>query len=204
MAYPVEQVSINNPNMKTPKILETDSPVAVWYCLRSQPKREHIAAASLRQLIDNIEVFSPKLRVRRQTRRGAVWFVEALFPGYLFARFDLGSSIESVRRTPGVTAVVSFGRFTPSVEDRVIEGFRERFEQDALQEVGDDLRVGDEITVASGPFRGAKANVLRLLPAAERVQILLEMLGRSIPVELALEHVLTQKSVAQRLLASNA
>lgn len=61
---------------------------SAWFCLRSQPKHEKIAATHLLRTIAGIEVFSPRLRIRRQTRRGVVWFVEALFPGYLFARFD--------------------------------------------------------------------------------------------------------------------
>ena len=42
---------------------------AAWFCLRAQPKHEHIAAGHLREL-PGIEVFLPRIRFRRQTRRG--------------------------------------------------------------------------------------------------------------------------------------
>jgi transcriptional antiterminator RfaH len=58
-----------------------------WFCLRSQVKREHLAAACLRQYPE-VEAFCPRVRFRKRTTRGPVWFVESMFPGYLFARFD--------------------------------------------------------------------------------------------------------------------
>ena len=40
-----------------------------WYCLRSQPKHEHIAAAHLRRL-DQVTVFCPRIKFKRSTRQG--------------------------------------------------------------------------------------------------------------------------------------
>ena len=65
-----------------------DHAVPAWYCLRTQTKREHLAAASLRQ-VEGIEVVCPRLRYKKVTRRGKIWWVEPLFPGYLLARFAL-------------------------------------------------------------------------------------------------------------------
>src|SRR4029453_16180158 len=58
----------------------------VWFCLKAQPKRENLAAIALRRQY-NVECFSPRLRFRKMTSRGPVWFVEAMFPGYLFTKF---------------------------------------------------------------------------------------------------------------------
>ena len=173
----------------------------VWCCLRSQPKHEHIAAANLRQRIKDIEVFGPKLRIRRQTVRGPVWFVEALFPGYLFARFDPDGCMQSVNYTPGVLTVVKFGAITPTIPDQVIMDLRTQFEQSSLQEVEDSFHPGDEIAIGSGPFQGFSANVLRVLPAADRIQVLLEILGRITPVEISRDQILTRKSVSELLAA---
>src|SRR5216117_1854773 len=68
-----------------PQILPTDR--SFWFCLRAQTKREHLAAIGLRKQYQ-ITCFAPRLRMRKLTRRGAVWFVEAMFPGYFFAQFD--------------------------------------------------------------------------------------------------------------------
>src|SRR5437773_11457647 len=42
----------------------------VWFCLKAQPKREHLAAIALRRQF-GIECFSPRLRFRKMTNRGA-------------------------------------------------------------------------------------------------------------------------------------
>lgn len=170
-----------------------------WYCLRSLPKQEHIATANLKGMISGIDVFCPRLRIRRRCHRGAVWFVEALFPGYLFARFNPDTSMQAVKFVPGVKSVVSFGLFTVTIRNEIIEELRTDFDHNELHEVPDDPRPGDEVTITAGPFHGLRANVLKLLPATDRVQLLLELLGRSMPVEVARDYVITQKPVSQLL-----
>ena len=56
-------------------------PSLAWFCLRAQPKHEHIAAQHLKKL-PGVEVFCPRVRFQRATRRGKVWFTEAMFPNY--------------------------------------------------------------------------------------------------------------------------
>jgi len=170
-----------------------------WYCLRSQPKHEHIAAAHLRSMVRGIEVFCPRLKIKRRCRRGAIWFVEALFPGYLFARFDPETSMQIIKAVPGVKTVLSFGLFTASISNEIIKGLQTGFDRNELHEVPDDLQPGDEVTITTGPLRGLHASVLRLLPAADRVQLLLELLGRTTSVEVGREYVVTEKSVTQLL-----
>ncbi len=59
--------------------------------------------------ISEVEVFCPRVRFRKQTNRGPVWFVESMFPGYLFARFDYPALHRRVRQGPGVSGFVQFG-----------------------------------------------------------------------------------------------
>src|SRR5437867_11739079 len=94
-----------------------------WYCIRSHPKHEHIAAANLKKL-PAVEVFFPQLRFIRATRRGWMRTIEPLFPTYLFARFALASSLDKVRYTHSVTAVVQFADEIPAIPDSIIEELR--------------------------------------------------------------------------------
>jgi transcriptional antiterminator RfaH len=152
-----------------------------WFCVRSHPKREHIAAAHLRRL-DGVEVFSPRLRIKKATRRGPVTFVESLFPNYLFAKFDVRTELQSIRHSPSVSTVVHFGTKLPQVPDEVIEKLQASFPEGEIQEFDRDVRPGDEVTIAHGPFAGLEGKVLRVLAPQQRVQVLLEMLGRFTPV----------------------
>src|SRR4051812_39797088 len=92
---------------------------AAWFCIRSRPKHEHIAAAHLRQL-PGVEVFNPRLRFLRSTRRGRALVTESLFPNYLFARFVLNAALDRVSHASGVNTVVRFGDRVPAIPHEVI------------------------------------------------------------------------------------
>src|SRR5438874_11671094 len=109
--------------METGQLSLRASSAPAWFCLRSHPKREHIAAAQLRQ-IPGVEVFNPQLQLERQTRRGRMRFTESLFVNYLFARFVLETMFERVRYTPSVKTVVHFGERAATISDDVIDDLR--------------------------------------------------------------------------------
>src|SRR5215471_12809856 len=94
-----------------------------WFCVRTQPKHEHIAAAQLRKDL-GLDVFLPRIRFRRVTRSGPAWVTEALFLGYLFTRFDLALSVRRVQAVRGVRGVVRFGDRWPVIPDSVISELR--------------------------------------------------------------------------------
>lgn len=161
--------------------MDQDPPA--WYCVRTRQKQEHIAAGNLRQVAE-VEVFNPRLKFRRATQRGPVWFTEPLFPSYIFARFSLRPTLEQVRRTAGVSTVVHFADRFPSIAAEVIEELRAMTGGQELIVQESILEPGQEIRVATGAFQGLTAVVKQVLPAAQRVRILLELLGRDTAVEI--------------------
>jgi len=169
-----------------------------WFCIRSHLKREHIAAAHLR-LIPEVEVFNPRLRLLRSTRRGLVWFTEALFPNYLFARFALASKLQTVRYTNAVAMVVQFGNSVPSIAEAAIEQLQRDLEELKSKVLSDAPEPGEEVEVAAGAFKGVKGSVIRVLPAKQRVEILLDFMGRSIPAEISLSSLLFRRKEAASL-----
>jgi transcriptional antiterminator RfaH len=166
-----------------------------WYCVRTQPKHEHIAAATLNRNL-GLEVFHPRLRLERASRRGVMRVVEPLFPCYLFVRCCLGERLDDIRYVNGVSSLVHFGQRIPAVPDTVIEELRQCFEAEEPMSVEDRLFPGAEVTVAEGAFMGSGGIVVRLLPARRRVQILLEFLGRTTIAEVDRNALATENSVA--------
>jgi transcriptional antiterminator RfaH len=166
-----------------------------WYCLHTKTKCEHIAAANLAQAAE-IETFCPRIRYRKSTRRGRVWFQEALFPGYVFARFPLRTHLRIVNGTHGVLRVVRFGenRF-PSVPDAVIESWRRLVDENTLITVETQFRPGDEVEVVEGPLRGIQTVITQVLPAKERVRILLELLGEVREVQVSLDALRKKENI---------
>lgn len=165
-----------------------------WYCVRTQTKREHIAAGHLREL-EGIEVFCPRLRYRKATRRGKIWWVEPLFPGYLLARFNLEESERAVTFCQGVRGLVRFGNEIPAVPRSFVHSLREevrnRAEDDEeLFSVTPSIETGDEVEIAHGPLQGMRGTIISVAPAAERVKILLEFLGQPQAVDVDLFSIL--------------
>jgi transcriptional antiterminator RfaH len=165
------------------EILPTTDPEAAWYCVRSQIRHEHIAAANLRRHLQ-IEVFHPRIRFKRPTRRGLVWVNESLFPNYLFARFSRTAVLAKVQHTSGVAKVVHFGSFWPTIPEGIVAELRAAVGQDETRVMEEPLRPGDEVQIVGGAFDGFRAVVTRVLPARQRVAVLLDFLGRQTVVEL--------------------
>jgi transcriptional antiterminator RfaH len=160
-------------------------PAAAWYCVRTQTKREHIAAGQL-ELLEGVEVFCPRIRFRRNTKRGKVWFDEALFPGYLFARFDFQKMFRAVSAAVGVRGLVRFAGECAQVPDYVIETLRtEKDGTVVIPETG--LKAGDRAVMTEGAMRGLPALITQILPGGERVRILMELMGTMAAAEVPIE-----------------
>ena len=167
-----------------------------WYSARTKPKHEHIATASLRRHLA-LEVFFPRIRLEKPTRRGLVRVMEPLFPCYIFIRCVVEDCVNDIQRVSGVSRLVQFGNKFPQVADVIIEELKACFGTEELLVVENRLAPGDEVTVATGAFAGMDAQVLKSLPAKKRVQILLDILGRPTTVEVGSESVkLTKNTVA--------
>lgn len=171
----------------------------LWYAVQTRAKSEHIAAAGLRQLSD-IEVYCPRLKFQRPTSRGKVWFTEALFPGYLFARFKAAELLRAVSYGSAVSRLLRFGEDYAVLPELAISQIRAEMGGADLREVMIIPEPGDEVEVAEGPFRGMRGIVTNLLGGAERVRVLLDILGRVNEVEVP-AHRLRSDREPQRSLA---
>jgi transcription antitermination factor NusG len=123
-----------------------------------------------------------------------VWFTEALFPSYMFARFDLAASMRAVKHANHVLNIVGFGGKPVPVDDAVIASLRLEMRGEELREVQYGVKVGDTVEVAEGPMRGLKGIVESLASGEERVRILLEFLGRTSVVEVPAAKILSDRA----------
>jgi transcriptional antiterminator RfaH len=174
-----------------------------WFCIRTHLKHEHIAAAHL-CIIPGVEVFNPRLRMVRSTRRGPLCSTESLFPNYLFARFILESELEKVRYCPAVSKVLQFGDMVPIIPDAVIHALQRDLEGVEAIVLTDAPDEAEEVEVSAGALKGLIGRVIRVLPAKRRVEILLDLMGRSIAAELSLELVLFRRKDPANLILHEA
>jgi transcriptional antiterminator RfaH len=180
-------------NWSEPVTIEMQDTMPFWYVVRTKPKHEHIAAANLARHL-GLEVFLPRVRHEKVTRRGLVRLVEPLFPCYLFVHCVMADRAADMQHVSGVSKIVRFGEKIPSVAEAIIKELQLHFGADDTLVVENHLVPGDEVTVTEGAFAGVDALVLKTLPARQRVQVLLEFLGRPTTVEVRREVLLAKKN----------
>jgi len=165
------------------------TPDVAWFCLRTQPKHEKIAANHL-ALMGDVEVFNPRVRFTRRTRTGPMPVTESMFPNYLFARFDWRTALARVHYANGVNGVVHFGSRWPIVPDEAIQDIR------ALVAEGGGVRVieetpaeGEQVALRGRAFEGLEAVVAQAMPGSQRVMVLMDFLGRQCPVHVGMQSI---------------
>jgi len=164
-------------------LIAASTPAAIcWYCIRAQTKREHVAGTNLRERV-GIEVFTPRVKGTYNTRRGLVMnATEALFPGYLFARFSYPDQLRHVLSTSGVTGIVAFGGNPPSVADDIIDCLRHEVSRAENATFAPVLEEGAWVRILSGCFQYIEGQVIQFDPRTERVRLLLSLLGSEVHV----------------------
>lgn len=160
-----------------------------WHVVRTQPKREKVATQYLRNALD-LEVCCPQVRYKKSTARGKVWWVEAMFPGYIFVRFNCHEHLRAVCGAQGVMKVLQFGDFVPTIDASFVDRLREELNEGEQIVIQHDVNEGDFLEVSQGPMAGHSGQVLEVKAAHERVKLLIEFLGEEREVEFDLADLL--------------
>jgi len=159
-----------------------------WYVAMTVPRKERLAATQL----DN-QRYRSFLPLQLETRRHARKFTTVLapvFPRYIFVILDLERQRwRSVNGTFGVQRLITDGERPLAVAPGIVETLVESSDRrGALIYKIDELAIGDQVKLVSGPFAGS-LGILQRLDGAGRVQILLALLGGPVKVTAAREMV---------------
>jgi transcriptional antiterminator RfaH len=150
--------------------------MAFWAVARTLVRRETFAAGRLEA--GGFEAFAPL------TVSGP------LFPGYLF--IHIADHWRAIDRTVGVLSLVKFGESPARCPDAEIAALQGQVDvHTGLIRLPDPpkpakrkaIPIGDKVKIPSGPFRGFTGIYAGQTPR-ERERILIDLLGRKIPVEL--------------------
>ena len=158
-----------------------------WYVIRTKPHQERIAHVHLSQLCE--ETLLPMLKQEATGRRSDAATVEPLFPGYLFAQFDLQERYRAVKFARGVLNIVEFGAHPAEVEDATIEAIKERLEDGYVRIASPSFHEGQVVRIAAGPLAGLEAVFLRAMKKQQRVCVLLNMLGLQTKMTMGIDQI---------------
>jgi transcriptional antiterminator RfaH len=159
-----------------------DLAVAEWYVVHTHPRQEERAIQNL--LLWGIELLDLWVKAPRN-----VGGLEPLFPGYIFAKFDITSMLRNIRFTRGVHSVLSFGGKPAQIPDDVITMCRSRIGQDGYVELTPKFQVNEPVVIQSGAFKGITAVFQKEMPGRQRVSVLLRALTWQARVELDVNQI---------------
>ena len=145
-----------------------------WYLVQSKLHQEDLAGLNLQRF--GVETFCPHLQQFKRIRWRWQTVTGPLFPGYLFAKFDLGKQFRSVNYAPGVRKVVTFGNVAASVDEEIINSINARIHDGCvtLGPLSRSFTAGQKLQITEGPFVGLEAVFERELTGSQRIAILLK------------------------------
>ena len=159
-----------------------------WYAIHTLPFGEKRAQAQLEN--QQFSTFLPKRRKTVRHARKLTTVSAPFFPRYLFVVLDLKRDRwRSVNGTFGVASLVMGGDLPCPAPAGVVEAMLNVADAEGLLDLRPDLKIGAPVRLAAGPFAD-KLAVLEHMDDSGRIRVLLNMLGRQVPVCLDSGHAL--------------
>ncbi len=160
-----------------------------WYVVHTHALGETKALFHLRR--QRFETFLPMYKKTRRHARTVDVVARPLFPRYLFVALDL--SIDkwwSVQSTIGVSHLICHGEQPATVPKGMVDSLRLREDADGYCALGDirEFKKGQFVEISDGPF-SAFTGVFDTVNDAERVYILLNLMGREVRVQVPVQVV---------------
>jgi transcription elongation factor/antiterminator RfaH len=153
-----------------------------WYAAYTQPHRETRALLHLKN--QGFCAFLPLLATTIRHARRHETVLAPLFQNYLFVALDLSRDRwRAINSTYGVSSLIMQNERPSTVQSGVIETLIASSSSDGEVLFCQKLAPGDRVRLISGPFAG-QLGILQRLNGAERVKVLLEIMGGHIPTEL--------------------
>lgn len=163
----------------------------LWYTIHTKPRQEIIAELNINGF--GIETFYPKIKMNKIIRRKKRDLVLPLFPGYIFAYFNLATHYKMVHYANGVHKVVSFGDLPPTpIGEDIINAIKARMKEGYVNLEPVNLKTGDIVEIKDGPFEGLSAIFEREISNKERVVLLLKILSHQ-------THIVIDRQKVERL-----
>jgi transcription antitermination factor NusG len=151
-----------------------------WFALQVRTRHEIGVADYLSG--KGYEWFLPLHRCRKRWSDRVREVESALFPGYLFCRFNPENRLP-ILQTPGVIQIVGFNPTPIPVSDDEIRAVQKLMASGIPNQPWPFLRVGDQVRIESGPLTGLEG-ILTEFKGRHRLVISITLLQRSVAAEI--------------------
>ena len=158
-----------------------------WYVVSTKPHQEKQAELHIKQC--GIECFLPLLKGSKIIRRTRKTVIEPLFPGYLFARFDLDKHCRAVSYATGVRKIVEFGSGPVELDATMIDAIKERVSDGYVTLMPVRPMHGHIVHIKGGPLAGLEAVFIREMTDRNRVLLLLNTLGLHAKLNMSIDQI---------------
>ena len=154
-----------------------------WYALQVHARKEQLVASQLENR--SLECFLPTYKSLRKWSDRTKEIQQALFPGYVFCRFDYENR-QPVVMTTGVTQVVGNGKSAIPIADAEIEALQVAVGSGIATQPWPYLRTGEFVQINYGHLAGLQG-ILVNFKGNHRVVLSVTLLQRSLALEVELE-----------------
>ena len=168
----------------------TDKSGKAWYVVATKPRQEVVAQKHLQR--QGYATLLPTLRLRKRQRGKWQEVTEPTFPGYVFVGLELGrDDMAPIRSTQGCRDLVRFGQQPAVVHEDIIKALKlgHSAQEASADKVKEPFSPGDLVRIEDGPFQGLNA-IYCMNKGADRVQVLITLLGRSQHINIDIDKVL--------------
>ncbi len=176
--------------------VEDDQPPMDWYILKVQSNRENsicdglrrrVAVAGLDEFFGEVLVPTEDVAEFKNGKRRVV--KRKLYPGYIVVHMAINDETWFlVRETPGIGDFTgAAGKPTPMLPhevERIVKAVRPDEESAEPIKTAIPFKVGDRVRIKEGTFENFEGDVEVIDEANGRVTIMINIFGRSTPVEL--------------------
>lgn len=154
-------------------------PVLAWYAIHVKSRVEKTIADCLAR--KGFEIFLPVQKCRRRWSDRYKEIEIALFPGYVFGRFDPRDRLP-ILTTPSVFAIVGDSISLTPIPPEQMESVRRLTVSGQIVEPCPFLKIGEKVSIERGPLAGVKG-ILTRIRNTWRVVVSVDLIQQSISVE---------------------
>lgn len=150
-----------------------------WFAIWTRSRHEKLVRDQLQQ--KQVEVFLPTINKWSRWKDRKKQIEWPLFPGYCFARFDVGDRLP-ILKCEGVVSIVGTDGMPSAIPPVEIDSIRQLIDSELAFDPCPLIKEGMMVEVKAGPLKGVVGRLVRK-GAHARLVLSVDLIGQAVSVE---------------------